>query len=57
MNYERVPIDGCSQIYVGDKDIRFENVAASQISHEHKYEYLVATNEEPRSTSPSPLEL
>ena len=54
---ERVPIDGISQIYVGDIEIRFENVSTSQIYHEHKYEYLVADNEEPRSTSPSPLEL
>ena len=57
MNYEGVPTYGCSQLYVGDIEIRFENVAAIQISHEHKDEYLVADNEEPRSTSPSPLEL
>ena len=57
MNYEIVPTGGCSQIYVGDKEIRFENVAASQISYEHNDEDLVADNEEPRSTSPSPLEL
>ena len=57
LKYERVPTEVCSQIYVGDIDIRFENVSTSQIYHEHKYEYLVAANEEPRSTSPSPLEL
>ena len=57
LNYEGVPNDGFSQHYVGDIDIRSENVAAIQISHEHKYEDLVAANEEPRSNSPSPLEL
>ena len=57
LNYEGVPTDGCSQLYVGDIEIRFENVAASQISHEHKYEYLIEANEESSSTSPSPLEL
>ena len=57
MNYERVPTDGCSQIYVGDIEIRFENVLANQISHKHEDEYVVRDNEELRSTSPSPLEL
>ena len=57
LNYEGVPNDGCSQLYVGDIEIRSENVAAIQISHEHKDEDLVAANEEPRSTSQSPLEL
>ena len=57
LNYEGVPTDGFSQLYVGDIEIRFENVDVSQIYHENKYEYLVATNEEPRSTSPSPLEI
>ena len=57
MNYERVLTDGCQQLYSGDIDIIFQNVAARQISHEHKYEEIVAANEEPRSTSPSPLEL
>ena len=57
LNYERVPTDGCSQLYVGDIEIRVENVAAIQISHKHEYEDLVTDNEEPRSTSPSPLEL
>ena len=44
LNYEGVPIDGCSQIYVGDIEIRSENVVAIQIYHENKYEYLVASN-------------
>ena len=57
MNYERVPIDGCSQLYVGDIEIIFENVSVSQIYHKHEHEYLVTDTEEPRSTSPSPLEL
>ena len=56
MNYERVPTNGCSQLYVGDIEIRFENVSAVKISHKHEYEHLVTDNEEPRSTSPSPLE-
>ena len=41
----------------GDIEIRFENFSARQISHEHKYEDLVASNREPRPTSPSALEL
>ena len=57
LNCEGVPTDGCSQLYVSDIEIKFENFVASQISHEHKYECLLETNEEPRSTSPSPLEL
>ena len=40
-----------------DIEIRFENVVASQCSYEHGYEDLVEADEEPRSTSPSPLEL
>ena len=56
-NYEGVPNDGCSQLYVGDKEIRFENVSAVQIHHKHEYEDLVIDNEEPRSNFPSPLEL
>ena len=56
-NCEGVPTDGCSQLYVGDIEIRLENVAAIQSSHKHEYEYLVTYNEEPRSNSPSPLEL
>ena len=57
LNCEGVPIDGFSQIYVGDIEIIFENVVARQIYHEHKVEYLVADNEEPMTTSPSPSEL
>ena len=57
MNYGGEPTDGCSQLYVGDIDIRFENVAAILISHKHEDEYLVIDNEEQISTSPSPLEL
>ena len=57
MNYERVPTDGCSQPYVGDIEIIFESVDAIKISHNLEDEYIVKDNEEPRSTSPSPLEL
>ena len=38
LNYEGVPINGCSQLYVGDIEIRFENFVARQISHEHEDE-------------------
>ena len=31
LKYERVTIDGCSQLYVGDIDIEFQNVYASRI--------------------------
>ena len=54
---EYLTTDGCSQLYVGDIEIKFENVSAIQIYHKNEYEYLVTDNEEPRSTSPSPLEL
>ena len=47
----------CSQIYVGDIEIRFQNVFSSQISSKYENEYLVSVEEETRSTSPSPLEL
>ena len=57
LNYEGVPTDGFPQIYVGDIEIIFEKVVARQSSHKHEDEYLVADNEEPISTSPSPLEL
>ena len=30
LNYEGVPTYGCSQFYVGDIEIRFQNVSASQ---------------------------
>ena len=42
---------------VGDIEIIFKNVSGRQISHKHEDEYFVTDNEEPRSTSPSPLEL
>ena len=57
MNYEGVPTDGCSHLYVGDIEITFESVAASQNSIKLENEYLVAVEEETRLTSPSPLEL
>ena len=57
LNCEGVPTDGCSQLYVGDIEIKIENVVSRKISHDHEYEYLVSYNEYPISTSPSPLEL
>ena len=57
LNDEGVPTDGCSQLYVGDIEIRFQNVVASQNSIKHENEGLVAVEEETRSTSPSPLEI
>ena len=57
LNYEGVTNDGCSQIYVGDIDIIFQNVSARQNSIKHENEDLVAVEEETRSTSPSPLKL
>ena len=57
LSCEGVPTDGCSKLYVGDIEIRFENVSAIQTYHKHEDEYLVIDNEEPISTSPSPLEL
>ena len=45
LNSEGVPTDGCSQLYVGDIDIRFENFVARQIYHNHEDEYLVTDNE------------
>ena len=57
LNYEGVHIDGCSQLYVGDIEIRFQNVVASQNSIKPENEYLVVVEEEIRSTSPSPLEI
>ena len=36
LNYEGVPNDGFSQLYVGDIEIRSENVAAIQIYDENK---------------------
>ena len=40
LNYG-VPIDGCSQLYVGDIEIIFQDVSASQISSKHENEYIV----------------
>ena len=57
LNYEGVPTDGCSQLYVGEIEIRLENVAAIKSLQKHEYEYLVTDNEEPRYTSPSQLKL
>ena len=57
LNYEGVPTNGCSQLYVGDIEIRFQNVVASQNSIKHENEYLVVVEEETQSTYPSPLEL
>ena len=57
LNYEGVTTDGFSHLYVCDIEITFESVAASQNSIKHENEYLVAVEEETRSTSPSPLEL
>ena len=56
LNYG-VPTDRCSQFYVGGIEIRLENFVAIQIFQKHEYGYLVTDNEEPISTSPSPLEL
>ena len=39
LNYEGVHTNACSQLYVGDIEIRFENFSAIQISHSHEYEY------------------
>ena len=36
LNYEGVPNDGCSQIYVGDIDIIFQNFDAIQMSRKHE---------------------
>ena len=55
LNHEGVPNDGCSHLYVGDIEINFESVSASQNSIKHENEYLVAVEEEIRSTSPSSL--
>ena len=57
LNYEGVPTDGCSHFYVGDIEITFESVVARKNSIKYENEYLVAIEEETRSTSPSPLEL
>ena len=40
LNYEGVNIDGCSQLYVGDIDIRLENVTTIQSYHKHEMNTL-----------------
>ena len=57
LKYEGVPTNGCSHLYVGDIEITFESVVASQNSIKHENEDLVAVEEETISTSPSPLDL
>ena len=47
LNYEGVPIDGCSHLYDGDIENTFEYVDVIQSSHEHGDEYVVEDNEEP----------
>ena len=46
-----------AQKSVGDIEIRFQNVAASQNSIKRENEDVVAVEEETISTFPSPLEL
>ena len=50
LNYEGVPTDGCSQIYVGDIEIIFQNISTIQNSIKHENEDLVVVEEEARST-------
>ena len=57
MKYEGVHIDGCTHLYVGDIEIIFESVVASQTSIKPENEYLVVVEEETRSNSPSPLDI
>ena len=45
LNCEGVPTNGCSQLCVGDIEIRFQNFSARKISHKHEYEDLVIDNE------------
>ena len=45
LNYEGVPTDGRSQLYVGDIEIRFQNVSAIKTSIKHENEDLVAVEE------------
>ena len=54
---EGVPINGSSQLNFGDMEFRLENDVAIKTSPKHEYEYLVTDNEEPRTTSPSPLDI
>ena len=46
LNYEGVPTDGCSNLYINDIEINFESVYARQTSIKHENEYLVAVEEE-----------
>ena len=48
LNYEGVPTDWCSLLYVGDIEINFESIVASQNSIKPENEYLVAVEEETR---------
>ena len=57
MNYEGVPTDGFSHLYVGDIEINFKSVVVSQNYIKHENEDLVEVEEETISTSPSPLDL
>ena len=45
LKYEGVSIDRYSKLYVGDIEIRFKNVAASQNSIKHENEYLIVVEE------------
>ena len=44
LNCEGAPTDGCSQLYVGDIDIRFETFDGRNISHYNEDEYLATNN-------------
>ena len=57
MNFEGAPTDWFSQIYVGEIEIRLENIYAIQIYHKHEYEDLVSDKQELILSSPSPLQL
>ena len=57
LTYEGVPTNGRSHLYVGEIEITFESVSSRKNSIKHENEYLVAFEEETRSTSLSPLEL
>ena len=48
LNYEGVPTNGCSHLYVGDIEITFESVVAIQTSIKHENWDLVAVEEETR---------
>ena len=57
LNYEGVPTDGCSHLYVGDIETTFESVVPNQTFIKHKNEGLVVVEQETITTSPSPLEI